>query len=133
MMNRGKGQLTMSEPRGERVRRFYLAFANNNWAIVDSLLADEIVWHEPGHSDLKGKTMVLGHLERDLRPRILISEILVVARADGRVRGVERSKMERTPGREYEHRNVSYFRFDDEGNIAEVWYGSEQEPFEASP
>jgi hypothetical protein len=74
--------------------------------------------------------LVIGHLERDLRPRILISEVLDVSSAGDWVRGVERSKMERTPGREDEHHSDSYFRFDDEGSMAEVWYGAEHEPLE---
>lgn len=40
------------EPKEERVRRAYLAFANRNWAIVSSLMADDVVWHEEGKDDL---------------------------------------------------------------------------------
>lgn len=119
-----------TEPKEERVRRAYLAFANSNWAIVDSLLADDIVWHEQGRTDVNQRMNVISYLERDLRPRTVVTELLDVSRAGDRVRSVERSKMERTPGREEEHRSVSYFRFDDEGNIAEVWHGVEQEPLQ---
>jgi hypothetical protein len=116
-----------TEPKEERVRRAYLAFVNCNWAIVDSLLADEIVWHEQGRTDVSRRANVISYLERDLRPRTLLTELLDVSSAGERVRGVERSKMARTPGREDEHRSVTYFRFDDEDNIAEVWYGAEHE------
>lgn len=119
-----------TESKEDRVRRAYLAFANGNWAIVDSLLADDIVWHEQGGTDVNRRANVISYLERDLRPRTLVTELLDVSSAGDRVRGVERSKMERTPGREDEHRSVSYFLFDDEGDIAEVWYGAEQEPLE---
>jgi ketosteroid isomerase-like protein len=119
-----------TEPKEERVRRAYLAFANGNWAIVDSLLADDIVWHEQGRTDVNQRMNVISYLERDLRPRTVVTELLDVSRAGDRLRSVERSKMERTPGREDEHRSVSYFRFDDEGNIAEVWHGAEQERLE---
>lgn len=120
-----------TEPKEERIRRVYLAFANGNWAVVDSLLADDIVWHEQGRTDVNQRMNVLSYLERDLRPRTVVTALLDVSRAGDRVRSVERSKMERTPGRKDEHRSVSYFRFDDEGNIAEVWHGAEQEPLES--
>jgi hypothetical protein len=43
------------EPKEERVRRAYLAFANRNWAIVSSLLADDVVWHEKGRTTSAGR------------------------------------------------------------------------------
>jgi hypothetical protein len=87
-----------------------------------------VVWHEKGKDDLRGKAEVIRYLEQELRPKTVVSELLEVSTFGDRVRGVDRSKMAGLPDREEEHRCVDYFRFDDQSNIAEIWYCAEQLP-----
>lgn len=89
---RSPSSSTASWSREERVRRAYLAFANRNWAIVSSRMADD------GSGTRGGRTTSAG------RPRSSDTwsgssvrrrscELLAVSTVGDRVRGVDRSKI----------------------------------------
>jgi ketosteroid isomerase-like protein len=58
----------MAHPNEELVRRGYDAFASGDMAVIDELMAEDIVWHFPGNSqvsgDFKGKAAVMSWLAK---------------------------------------------------------------------
>ena len=58
----------MAHPNEELVRRGYDAFARGDMAVIDELMAEDIVWHFPGNSqvsgDFKGKAEVMSWLAK---------------------------------------------------------------------
>jgi ketosteroid isomerase-like protein len=40
----------MSHPNEDLIRRLYKAFASQDMAVIDQLLADDITWHAPGRA-----------------------------------------------------------------------------------
>jgi ketosteroid isomerase-like protein len=69
----GTGEWLMSEhPNARLIRQGYAAFARGDLEAIRELMADDVVWHEPGRSpiagDYKGPDGVLTFV-RDLRAR----------------------------------------------------------------
>jgi ketosteroid isomerase-like protein len=91
----------MAHPNEEIVRRGYEAFLSGDMAAMDELLADDIVWHAPGHNqmagDFRGKEAVMaqfakvfeltgGNFQLEMHDVLANDEhVVVLARATGKI------------------------------------------------
>jgi ketosteroid isomerase-like protein len=108
------------------IRDLYEARARRDWDAVRALLADDIVWHEPGEEDYSG----------DYRGRDDVIELLerLVAVTEGTFQLVPESFLNAADhsavlvrwwaereGRRSEGNEIAVYRFRN-GEIAEVWF-----------
>ncbi|RRC96605.1 nuclear transport factor 2 family protein [Prevotella sp. OH937_COT-195] len=119
------------EKKTEKVRLFYTALAQGDFETVSALLADDLVWHQPGKGALSGiyngKQNVFAHLGKmaqlsngtfaiDQVDYVTENGDLVVAAIGFAVSA---------SGHSMEMKGVDLFRFEN-GLIKEVWLFSEQ-------
>ncbi len=108
------------------MRELYDARARGDWAAVGSLLADDIVWHEPGDEDYSGD-----HSGRDavitlLRQLAAVTEGTFTLRPEAFLHAAEHSAvLVRWSASRGEHsvegNEIAVYRFRD-GSIAEAWF-----------
>ena len=123
------------DPNERVIRDFYAARARRDWSAVESLLADEVGYHEPGeedHSgDFRGRDDVVALLTRlvtvtegtfQLEPEAFLN-------LDDHSAVVVRWWAERD-GRRSEGRELAVYRLAD-ARIAEVWFYNEPSDPEA--
>jgi ketosteroid isomerase-like protein len=116
----------MSHPNEDLIRRLYKAFASQDMAVIDELLADDITWHAPGRArnagTRRGKPAlfaVMGELAR-LTGGTISSEVHDVLANSDRAVVLQTTRARRDGHPALEDREVLVFDVR-KGKVAEVW------------
>jgi ketosteroid isomerase-like protein len=108
------------------VRELYAARARRDWDAVRRLLADDVVWHEPGEEDYsgdhRGREAVVALLEK----YVAITEGTFQLVPEAFLNSAEHSAVlvrwwAEREGARSEGNEIAVYRFRD-GEIAEVWF-----------
>jgi ketosteroid isomerase-like protein len=114
------------DPKEQAVRELYDARARRDWNAVRALLADEIVWHEPGEEDYSGDYHGPNEVVALLEKLVAITEGTFQLVPEAFVNSEEHSAAlirwwaERGERRS-EGNEIAVYRFRD-GKVAEVWF-----------
>lgn len=122
-------------PNAVRIRDGYAAFAKGDLAALDGLLADDVVWHQAGRSqlagDYRGREAVYGFFGRLLEvTQGTFGMELQAAFADDELGVAVVLASSSVDGQSVTAREAHIIRFRD-GKVAEFWYtSSNQQAFD---
>lgn len=120
----------MAHPNEERARKGFEAFSAGDLDTVRETLADDVVWHVPGRSqlagDYRGKDEVFSFFAKlmDVSGGTFRIEVHDILANDEHVVALTRSTAERE-GRQHETKGAQVLHVDSEGQVTESWFHPE--------
>jgi uncharacterized protein len=122
----------------QAIRELYEARARRDWDAVGALLAENVVWHEPGEEDYSGDFRGREEVVELLRQLLAVTEGTFQLVPEAFVSSVDHTAVlvrwwAERHGRRAEGTEIAVYRFQG-GEIAEVWFhpdGYEREALSA--
>jgi uncharacterized protein len=110
----------------QAIRELYDARARRDWSAVRALLAEDIVWHEPGEEDYSGDYRGRDEVSALLERLVAVTEGTFQLVPEAFLNTAEHSAVlvrwwAERQGRRSEGNEIAVYRFRD-GEIAEVWF-----------